>query len=185
MWVSFGVVFDGFRGAAVGVSFTEDRIYGRAEDFSVTGACFLFGVAGWGFWKIWDGVAFCLELSDGGFELRNGGRDVRQFDDVRLRLEREGAEFGEVIRCARDFRELREDAAGEGDVTRFDRDAGVFRECLDDRQQRVGCECRGFVRLGVDDGRCFGHNLVILKGLRRDYGMRGEGSISHGRISVR
>ena len=55
------------------------------------------------------------------------------------------------------LREIGDDAAGEGDVPRFDRDAGVLGERLDDRQERIGGESGGFVGLGVDDGWKLGH----------------------------
>jgi hypothetical protein len=38
-----------------------------------------------------------LEFGDGGLELGDGGGDVGELDDVRLGLEGERAEFGEVV----------------------------------------------------------------------------------------
>jgi|GEM_PF-4920398 len=79
-----------------------------------------------------------------------------------LGLEREGAEFGEVIGDALLGREKvgegGEDAAGEGDVARLDVDARVLGKGLHDRQERVGGERGGFVGLGVDDRRIRGHD---------------------------
>jgi hypothetical protein len=43
------------------------------------------------------GVALGLQLGDGLLQLRDGGADVGQLDDVGLGLERQRAEFGEVV----------------------------------------------------------------------------------------
>ncbi len=51
------------------------------------------------------------------------------------------------------FGELREQARGQRDVARLHDDAGGACERLDDWQQRVGGEGRGFVGVGVDDFR--------------------------------
>ena len=136
--VGLGVILHGLGRAAVGVALAQHGIHGGAEHFGITGAGFLFGIGGRVFRKIRDLVALRLKLGDGRLELRNGGGNVRQLDDVGLGLEREGAEFGEVVGRAGDFRELGEDAAGQRDVAGFHRDAGVFGEGLHDRQQRAG-----------------------------------------------
>ena len=63
----------------------------------------------------------------------------------------ERAEFGEFVavslRRGELFREGGEDATGERDVLQLDRHAGRADEGLDDRQQRIGRERRGFVDL--------------------------------------
>jgi hypothetical protein len=51
----------------------------------------------WGLREIGELVALGLQLGDGGLQLRDGGADVGQLDDVGLGLEREGAEFGEGV----------------------------------------------------------------------------------------
>jgi hypothetical protein len=95
--VGFGVILDGFGRAAVGVALAQDRVHGGAEDFGVAGAGFLFGIGGRVFREIRELVALGLELGDGGLELGDGGGNVGQLDDVRLGLEGEGTEFGEVV----------------------------------------------------------------------------------------
>ena len=146
------VVLHRFWGAAVGVAFAQDRIHGRAEHLGVARAGLFFRIGGWVFGEIRNRVALCLELGDGGLELRDRRRDVGQLDDVGIGLQREGAEFGEVVRVLARFGKLGEDAAGERDVARFHLDACAAGEALHDRQQRVGRKCGGFVGLGVDDG---------------------------------
>jgi hypothetical protein len=58
-----------------------------------------------------------LELGDGFLQLRDGGADVGQLDDVGLGLERQRAELGEVVGLLLVGRELvgkgGQDAAGE------------------------------------------------------------------------
>ena len=146
------VVLHCFWCAAVGVAFAQDRIHGRAEHLGVTRAGLLFRIGRWVFWEIGNRVALCLKLGDGGFELRNRCGNIGQLDDVGIGQQREGAEFGEVVRVLAGFGKLGEDAAGERDVARFHLDAGAAGEALHDRQQRVGRKCGGFVGLGVDDG---------------------------------
>lgn len=67
--VGFGVVFDGFGGASVGVAFAEDGIDGGAHDFGVAGLDVFVGVGAGVFGKIGERVAFRLQFGDGGFEL--------------------------------------------------------------------------------------------------------------------
>ena len=96
-----------------------------------------------------------LQLPDRGLQLRNRGADVRQLDDVGLGRLGQLAELGEVVGLPPLGRQMLgkagEDAAGQRDVSRLDDDAGGAGERLNDRQQRVGGERRGFVGVGVDD----------------------------------
>ena len=160
-----GVGFDGFGGAAVGVAFAQDRIHGGAHDFAVTGFGVFLGVGGGDFREIGERVAFGLEFGDGGLELRHGGGDVGQLDDVGLGLEGEGAEFGEgvghALRGREQVGEGREDAGGDGDVAGFHGDASVFRESLHDRQERIRGERGSLVGDGVDDGGIRGHGYKL------------------------
>ena len=119
-------------------------------------------------------VAVGAQFRDGFLQLRHRGRDVRELDDVRLRLERERAEFREVVGDAllrlQEFREDGEDARGDGDVARPDVDARVFGEGLHDRQERVGGEGGRLVGLGVNDGRV--HGVVGKRGRIKPPGFR-------------
>ena len=151
-----GVFLDGFRRAAVGVALAEDGVDGGAHDLRVTGAGFLVLIGGRVFRESRDGETFALKFGDGLLELRDGGGNVGELDDVRVRAEGHRAEFGQMVGDllihGEKIGELGEDAAGEGDVARFHKDASRFREGLDDGEERVGRERGRLVGLGVDDG---------------------------------
>lgn len=154
--VLLGVILDGLGGAAVGVAFAEDGVHGGTEDLGVTGAGVFLGVGRRGFGVVGEGKALGLKLGDGGLQLRDGGGDVGQLDDVGLGLEREGAELGEgvggLLVGREEVGEVGEDAGGDGDVAGFHVDAGLLGVGLHDRQEAVGGERGGFVGDGVDDG---------------------------------
>ena len=65
-----GVFFDGFGGAAVGVTFAQHRVDGAAHDFRVFGFDFLRGVGLRVFREVGQVVAFSLQFGDGGLQLR-------------------------------------------------------------------------------------------------------------------
>ena len=75
-------------------------------------------------------------LIDAGLELRDGGADVRQLDDVGLAFLAELAQGGEVVGHAlvllEELRELGDDARGHGDVLEGDADEGLGL-CFDSR----------------------------------------------------
>ncbi|KAG1250604.1 hypothetical protein G6F68_012718 [Rhizopus microsporus] len=62
-----------------------------------------------------------------------------------------GQVVADLLRVGQQFRELRQDAAGQRDVTGFDHDAGSGGVGIDDRQQRLGGQERGFVGQRVED----------------------------------
>ena len=76
-------------------------------------------------------VALRLQLGDRGLELRDRGGDVGQLDDVGLGLRGQLAELGEgvvdALLVGEAVGELREDAAGQGDVAGLDLDTGGLR----------------------------------------------------------
>ena len=157
------VVLYGLGRAAVGVALAEDRVDGGAHDLAVARAGILLGGRGRRVGERGQCVAEGLQFGDGGLHLRHGGADIGQLDDIGLGLERQGAELGECVGRALGGREHvskgRDDAAGEGDVARFDGDAGALGERLDDGKQRIRGEGRRFVGLRVDDGRSRGHRV--------------------------
>ena len=101
------------------------------------------------------------DLGDGSFELGNGGADIRELDDVGLRLERQGTEFGKGVAdfliLRKEVREGGDDAAGQGDVAELHGDAGVLGKSLNDRQKGVGGQRRSLVGLGVENCGKIGH----------------------------
>lgn len=144
-----GEALDGEGGAAVGVTLAEDRVYRGTEDLGVLGPdSLLFGGLGVG-GEVGDLESLALELSDGFLELRNGGGDVGQLDDVAIRSVGELTELVEVVSVEV---ELSEDAAGDGDVGEFDTDTGGLEEALEDGEESVGGESGGFISEGVLDG---------------------------------
>ncbi len=155
--VGLGVVLDGGGGAAVGVALAQHRVHGAALDLVVAGADVLVRVGLRVVRVVREGVALLLELGDGGLELRDRRRDVRQLDDVRAGRPGQLAQLGE---CVIDtllglevLRETGDDPAREGDVTALDRDTRGRGVGLDDGQERVGRQGRGLVGVRIDDGR--------------------------------
>ncbi len=161
MRVGLGVVLHGLRRAAVAVALAQHGVHGAAHDLGVAGLDVLLGIGLRILGEIGHGVAFALKLGNGGLQLRYGGGDVRQLDDVRGRLQAELAEVGEVIglllRVGEEIGEIRQDAACQGDVARLDRDARGFGEGLNDGQEGESGQQGSFVGQGVDDLR--GHDL--------------------------
>ena len=136
MRVVAGVLLDGLGSTPIGVAFTEDRVHRTALDLVITCLGLLFFVVLRLFGIVRELVALALQLGDGGFELRHGGADVGQFDDVRFRFGGEGTQFAESIADllvgGEILGETRQDTSGERNVPGLDRDAGMFGEGLDD-----------------------------------------------------
>ena len=151
----------GERRAAVRVALAEHRVHGAAEALRVPRLDRLLGVVLRALGVVRDLVALPLQLLDRLLELRDRRADVRQLDDVRVRLVRELAELSQVVgdplALGQVLGEVRDDPPSERDVPRLDVDARALGECLDDGKQRVRCKRRCFVDLGPDD----------LGGLRR------------------
>ncbi len=102
-------------------------------------------------------VALGLQLLDGGQQLRHRCADVRQLDDVGVRLLRELTEPTEVVGhpllFGQPVGELRQDARRDRDVAGFDVDPGRIGERPDDRQKGVRRQQRRLVGQRVDDRR--------------------------------
>ena len=179
MWVFTCVVFYGFWRAAIGVPFAEDGVDGGSEHFGVAGAGVFFSVRLRVFGELGERESLGLEFCDGGFQLGDGSADIGKLDDVGFGFEGQRSEFGEGVRRFlvgwEKVRKVGEDASGEGDVARFDGDAGVFGKRLDDGEKGLGSECGCFVRDGVDDGGGVGHGLRGLVELMGDLTVREKG----------
>ncbi len=149
------VVLHRQRRAAVRIAFAQHRIHRTALDLVVARLVVALLIVGRGFRVIRQRIALVLQFLDGRLQLRHRGGDVRQLDDVGIRRGRQLAEFGQVVadllRVAEQFREQRQDAAGQRDVTGFHHDAGSGGVGADDRQQRLGGQERGFVGQRVED----------------------------------
>ncbi|MNZ74617.1 hypothetical protein D3C78_930700 [compost metagenome] len=155
------VGLDGCRGAAVGVAFAQDRVHGAAQHFGVAGAGVLvfFGLRV--FREVRHVVAQGLQFGDSAFQLRHGGTDVRQFDNVGVRRGGQDCQVGQVVFdalvCCELVSEGGQDASCKRDVAGFDVDAGRGGEGFDDGKERVGGERRSFVGEGVRNLRTVGH----------------------------
>jgi hypothetical protein len=111
------------RRAAVGVALAQHRVDRAALDAVVRlGIVLVLGEV----------VARLLELRDRRLELRHGGADVRELDDVGVGLLGELAELGQRVGDAM-LGELRQDAAGQRDVAKLELDARGGAVGLDDR----------------------------------------------------
>jgi len=157
-----GVILHRQGRAAVGVAFAQNRVHGAALDLVVTRLHVAFGVVGGGVRVVGQLVALFLQFLDGRLQLGHRGADVRQLDDVGFRLDGQRAQFGQgvgqLLAVFQIIREQRDDAAGQRDVTRLDRNACGLGECLDDGQQRTGCKRRRFIGEGIDNLRSKRHD---------------------------
>ena len=155
MRVLLGVRFDGFGGTAVAVALAQDGVHGRA--FHLVVACLdvlLFRsarVVG----VVRQGVSQGLELSDGRFQLRNGGADVGELDDVRFGRLGQLAELGEgvvgLLVFWEDIREHGQNTAAQRDVTGLHFHARLAGEGLNDGEKAVGRQRGRLVRKGVQN----------------------------------
>ena len=91
------VLLDGGGGAPIRIAFAKDGVHGAAENLRVTRLDLLFGVRLRLLGIIRDGVALALEFLDGRLQLRDGGADVGQLDDVGFRRLREFAEECKIV----------------------------------------------------------------------------------------
>ncbi len=150
-----GEVLHGLRRAAVGVALAQHRVDGGTLDLVELGAVLavLFGLRLRQVLR--DVVALLLQLGDGALDLRDGGRDVRQLDDVGLGLLHQLAEGGQLVvdplLLGQSLRELGDDATGERNVAGLDVDAGLGGERLDDGLQRIRRQQGSLVGAGPDD----------------------------------
>ena len=155
MRVLLGIFLHRIRGAAVGIAFAQNRVHGRTLDRVIGGLhglvlvrCRIVRIGG-------DGIALCLEFLDRGIELRLRGGDVRQLDNVCIRLDHQMAKLGQIVglllRVRQILREGCEDAACQRNVLGADGDPGRLGKSLDDRQEGRARQFRRFVDLGVDD----------------------------------
>ena len=149
------VLLDRGGGAAVGVAFAQHRVHRAAEHLAVTRLDLLLGIRFRVFRIIRDFVSLGLQFLDRRLQLRQRCADIGQLDDVGFRLQRQLAQFGQVIgdslACGQVLGEGREYASCQGNIPGFDGDAGCPGEGLDDRQQRVGCQRRRFVGQRVNN----------------------------------
>ncbi len=149
------VLLHGAGGAAVGIALAQHRIDGAAQHLAVTGADFLVRRRRVAVRIVRHVVALVLQLLDRGLELRDRGRDIRQLDDVGLRLHRQFAECCEfvvdLLLGLQLVGEVGEDAAGQRNVRQLHRHAGRCHEGRHDRQQGICCQPRGLINLRPDD----------------------------------
>ena len=152
-----GVVLHRVGRAAVGVALAQDRVDRAALDPVVAGTHVLV-LVGLGVVRVVREVeAELLQLRDRSLQLRGGGADVGQLDDVGLGGLGEVTELVQVVVDAlvlgQQLGEARQDPGGEGDVAGVDGDVGLLGVRLEDREERVRRQERRLVGLGVDDLR--------------------------------
>ena len=161
------VVLHRLRGAAVGVSFAQHGIDRAPLHCVIAFLGLSFRIIPRRIRIIGQGKTLLLQFGDGRFELRDRSADVRQLDDVGLGLQRERAEFreciGRLLRCRQAIGKSSKNPSGQRNVPEFNVDSRIFGEGLDDRQKGISREQRGFVGLGVNDGRLGRHKKPAIK----------------------
>ena len=161
------VVLHGERRTPIAVALTQHGVHGGALDAVVAGADVLLIERLRVVRVVRDVEALRLQLRDGGLQLRDRGRDVRELDDVRLGQRGETSELGErvadLLLGGQLLRERREDAGRERDVAGLDIHPRCPRHCLDDRQERGRCQSRRLIGVGIEDGRV-GHRRCFRFG---------------------
>ena len=161
MRVLAGIVLHRLRRAAVGIALAEDGIHSAALDLVVAGLDVLLVIIRGNFGIVWQREPTLLQLGDGGLQLWDRGADIWKLDDIGLGLERERTQLCEGILRLLLRRQAvckySQDAACKRNVPHLHRDPRMLRECLDDWQQGIGGQKRGFVGFCVDDGRLGRH----------------------------
>ncbi len=96
--ILFCVVFDRGRRPAVGVALAQHGVDRATQHLAVAGLDLLFGVVLRGLRIVRNGVSLRLEFPDGRLQLRDGRADVRQFDDIGIRVFGPLAQLGQMVR---------------------------------------------------------------------------------------
>mmetsp|Transcript_37967 Transcript_37967/g.81624 ORF Transcript_37967/g.81624 Transcript_37967/m.81624 type:complete len:205 (-) Transcript_37967:310-924(-) len=153
--VLHGILLDWPCHATIGVAFAEHRIDGAAQDLGIATSDLRLLLALRIRGKVRDAEAFRLELLDCTQELRHGGRNVGQLDDVGCWMLGETSQFRQIVLhalCRRDVvREVGQDAGGQGDVLLHDLHPGEAAVGAQHREQGIGRQHGRFVRVGVHD----------------------------------
>ncbi len=160
---------EGFNGrwcAPIRVSFSQDGVYRAAEHLAVACTHFLVRFCLRIFWKVGEVIAQSLQFGDSRLELRYGGADIGQLDDVGVRLVRQLGKLGQVIVYyfigIQLVSKACKNAPCERDVTCFDGYISGGGKGFYNWQKRVGGQRRGFVGEGVDNLRAGGHVELTL-----------------------
>jgi hypothetical protein len=143
------------RRPAVGVSLPQHRVHGAAENLGESFLKLPLRVVFRFLGIVRDVVAVLPQFLDRRLQLRDGSADVGQLDDVGLRLQRELAQLGQVIRdpllLGQLFRKVRDDPSRKGDVPRLHGNAGSLGVRLDDGKKGVGRQRRCLIDFRPDD----------------------------------
>src|SRR5690606_19224240 len=94
-------------------------------------------------------------LGYGFLKLRDGRRDIRELDDVRLgpfcQFAKRGKRIGRSLAFLKKRGEIRQNSARKRNVRNLNFDIGSFCKGLYDGQERMRREHRRFIRQGVID----------------------------------
>ena len=94
------------RSTAVRVALTQYRVYSAAQYFAITGGDIFFFVSLGIFFIFRDLITLLVQLFDGRAQLRDRGGNVRQFNDVGVRIFGVFTQFGQSIGHALVFCEV-------------------------------------------------------------------------------
>ena len=141
--------------AAVRIAFAQHGVHGAAQHLAVAGADFALRIIGRIIRINRHIITLALQFLDRSLKLRDGGRDIRQLDDIGFRLQRELAEFREFIihllLWLQLFREIGQDAARQRNILERHFHAGHADKGLDNGQQGISRQRWRFIHLGPDD----------------------------------
>ena len=155
MGVVLGVFLDRLGGPAIRVAFAQNRVHGRSLDCVIARTRHLFVVGLRVLGVIGQCVSLGLQFGNGRNKLRHRGRDIGQFDHVRIWRLHQFAKRGKVIALALVFAQMfgegGDDAACQRNVAGSDGDSGGGGKGLNDRKERGRGQFGCFVNLGVDD----------------------------------
>ena len=170
-----GILFDRGGGTAIRIAFAQHRIDRAAQGLAVAGTDLFFGGGGRLVGEFRQLVALGLQFLDRRLQLGNGGADIGQLDDIGFRLLGQFTKLGQLVADALGrgevFREIGDDASGQGNVPGFHRHTGGFGEGLDDRQQRICRQRRSLIDFGPNNLR-FRHNPILPSCLSRAWKCR-------------
>ncbi len=151
------MLLDRRSGPAIGVPFPQHRVNGTAQHLGVALLQGFLRVRFGLFRIVGDIVPLVLQLLDRLLQLGNGSADVRQLDDVGLRLLTQLTQLGQIIGDFLIFSQIvgkiRDNSARKRDIPSFQRNTGALGIGLENRKQRVRGQSRGLINFGVDNFR--------------------------------
>ena len=155
MGIGFRIVLYGLGSAAVGVTFSQNRIYGTSQHFCIFFIDGFFRCVFWFHRVLRQRIPVFLKFGNGFLQLRYGSGNIRKLDDVCVRFCSEFSQLRKIIRnlllLTQHLRKISQDPPRQRNIRYQDFHIGRFCKCFYNRQKRMGGQHGSFIRKGVID----------------------------------